>query len=381
MSCNAGGRIELQRWRVPEFLTSVSRRTMLVRNTIDGIQARSLACLVLTCIAPAFWHADHVLADEGAIKVELRKIGDQYRIYRDGEPYYVQGAGLEFGSLQKLAEQGGNSLRTWRTENGRQSGKDLLDQAHQLGLTVSMGLAVGSERHGFDYADADAVSRQLAELKREILKYRDHPALLTWIIGNELNLSAQNPRVWDAVNEISKMIHEVDPNHLTTTALAGINPDLVREIRQRAPDLDLLSIQMYADLVNLPKYLRQMNWDGPYLVSEWGATGHWEVPKTPWGAAIENNSTRQSGLLSRTLSPGDRGGLEALRGFLCFSVGAETGADADLVRDVSGLGRSNRIRRCDAFPLDRPLARKSVATTGSRHAQRQDGLRRDLSAA
>jgi hypothetical protein len=131
----------------------------------------------------------------------------------------------------------------------------------------------------------------LAELKREILKYRDHPALLTWIIGNELNLNAQNPRVWDAVNEISKMIHEVDPNHLTTTALAGINPDLVREIRQRAPDLDLLSIQMYADLVNLPKYLRQMNWDGPYLVSEWGATGHWEVPKTPWGAAIENNSS------------------------------------------------------------------------------------------
>ena len=44
-------------------------------------------------------------------------------------------------------------------------------------------------------------------------------------------------------------------------------------------------------LVNLPRYLEQSDWKGPYLVSEWGATGHWEVGKTPWGAPIENNSS------------------------------------------------------------------------------------------
>ncbi|MEM9329549.1 MAG: hypothetical protein AAGA85_28075, partial [Bacteroidota bacterium] len=97
--------------------------------------------------------------------------------------------------------------------------------------------------------------------------------------------------VWDAVNDISKMIHEIDPNHLTTTTLAGIGQELVDDIKMRATDLDLLSIQMYGDIVNLPRYIEETGWDGPYMVTEWGATGHWEVGTTEWEAPIENNST------------------------------------------------------------------------------------------
>jgi hypothetical protein len=48
---------------------------------------------------------------------------------------------------------------------------------------------------------------------------------------------------------------------------------------------------MYADIINLPRYLRETGWNGPYMVTEWGATGHWEVSKTGWGAPIENDST------------------------------------------------------------------------------------------
>ncbi len=42
----------------------------------------------------------------------------------------------------------------------------------------------------------------------EVLKYKDHPALLTWIIGNEPDLNHTNPKVFDAINDISKMIHQ-----------------------------------------------------------------------------------------------------------------------------------------------------------------------------
>ena len=51
-------------------------------------------------------------------------------------------------------------------------------------------------------------------------------------------------------NEI-KAIQELDPNHPTMTMLAGIGKDTVEFIKTRAPDLDLLGIQMYADIVNL----------------------------------------------------------------------------------------------------------------------------------
>ena len=104
----------------------------------------------------------------------------------------------------------------------------------------------------------------------------------------------KNPKVWDAVNDLSRMIHKIDPNHLTTTPLAGFKKDLVQEVRRRASDLDFLSFQMYGDIVNLPRYLRESGWTGPYLVTEWGATGHWEVGKTDWGAPIENDSTTKA---------------------------------------------------------------------------------------
>lgn len=229
-------------------------------------------------------------------KVEVRKTGDAYQLFVDNQPFYIKGAGLEFGSQEKLMEHGGNSFRTWRTENGQASGKAVLDRALKNGLYVTMGLEIARERHGFDYNDPVAVARQLAEVKKEVLKYKDHPAMLLWGIGNELNLNARNPKVWDAVNEISKMIHRLDPNHPTMTMLAGIGPDLVRQIKQRAGDLDLIGVQMYADIINLPRYLRESGWTGPYVVTEWGATGHWEVGKTAWGAPIENDSTTKADL-------------------------------------------------------------------------------------
>ena len=230
--------------------------------------------------------------------VEVRQANGRYMLHVNDEPFYINGAGLEFGDIDRLAQHGANSFRTWRTDNGRDTGMEVLDRAHANGLMVTMGIEIARERPGsgrgvfeFDYNDSTAVAAQLAAVREEVLMYKDHPALLMWGIGNELNLGASNPRVWDAVNDISKMIHEVDGHHPTTTMLAGIHPQLIQDIKARAPDLDLLSFQMYADIVNLPRYLEESGWDGPYVVSEWGATGHWEVPSTPWGAPVENNST------------------------------------------------------------------------------------------
>jgi len=227
-------------------------------------------------------------------KVQIAKSKDAYQLLVDGQPFYIKGAGLEFGNQEKLAQHGANSFRTWRTENGKDSGQVVLDRALKNGLYVTMGLEIARERHGFNYNDPATVARQLAEVKAQIMQYKDHPALLMWGIGNELNLNASNPKVWDAVNEISKMIHQVDPNHLTLTMLAGIGPDLIKQIKAQAPDLDLIGIQSYADIINLPRYLRESEWSGPYIVTEWGATGHWEVPKTAWGAPVENDSTTKA---------------------------------------------------------------------------------------
>ena len=274
---------------------------------------------------------------DGPAKVEIKQIGGRYQLLRNGRPYYIQGAGLEFGNIDKLAEHGGNSFRTWRTENGQRSAQDILDHAQRCGLTVSMCLEIGKERHGFNYDDETAVARQFATVQAEVMKYKDHPALLMWIIGNELNLSASNPRVWDAVNDISKMIHEVDPNHLTTTALAGIGSELIRELRQRAPDLDLLAIQMYADLINLAKVPGRDRLGRSVRRQRMGSDGSLGGGEDSLGSSDREQQHRQGRPVPPTLRVSDRDRPRTMCGFLRVPVGAETGTHPHLVWHVPGI--------------------------------------------
>lgn len=224
------------------------------------------------------------------VKVEIKKSTDgTFQLLRAGEPYFVKGAG---GSSfpDRLAAYGGNSMRTWGTRNGQA----VLDSAKKYGLTVLMGLDVSSERHGFNYDDTAAVRKQLDRLRGEVLKYRNHPALLAWGIGNELNLRYKNPKVWNAVNDIAKMIHELDPNHPACTVLAGVNKELVTHVNERSPELDFLSVNTYGDLAGLPQHIRSAGWAGAYMVTEWGPTGHWESLVTPWKSAIEETSSEKA---------------------------------------------------------------------------------------
>ena len=225
----------------------------------------------------------------------VRVVGDggAYRLLVNGAPFRVKGAGLESGSVAELAARGGNAFRTWRSDNA----KSLLDQAQAHGLMVALGIELGSERHGFNYSDNAAVAAQLAQVRSQVQRYKDHPALLMWVAGNELNLESSNPQVWDAINQIAGMIHQIDPHHPVMTTLAGIDRPLIDQLKLRAPRLDLIGIQLYGDIENLQAKLDSSGWTGAYLVTEWGPTGHWEVPTTPWGAPIEDHSSRKAELL------------------------------------------------------------------------------------
>ena len=225
------------------------------------------------------------------IKVEIEKTAEGYRLLRGGEPYAVRGAGMGGNDIARFAAAGGNSIRTWTTMATGHDTWELLDTAHAHGVSVALGLPMHAERHGFDYDDPVAVAEQLEVMRGEVLKYRDHPAVLVWLIGNELNHHYENPRVYDAVNDVAAMIAELDPYHPTSTTTSGFKPDVIAEIVARAPALDFISFQNYGSLFRLPAGLAETGFDQPFMVTEWGTIGYWETDETDWGAPVELHSS------------------------------------------------------------------------------------------
>ncbi len=224
------------------------------------------------------------------VKVEVVGSGGQYQLLRGGKPYVVKGAGAIVSNYAELARRGGNSVRTWNIDMAQAR----LDQALEAGLTVSLCLPVVAPRYGFDYSDETFLVAQRTRVWAAVERYRDHPALLAWILGNELNYANTQPALWDEVNNLSRIVHHLDPNHPTTTAIAGLEEDVIRAVLQRAPDLDFLSFQAYGALALLPEFAKGILADTPFMITEWGPLGHWEVDVAGWGAPIEQNSSQKA---------------------------------------------------------------------------------------
>ena len=115
--------------------------------------------LLMTACSPEPGNTD------SPIKVEIVKTDSGYQLLRGGEPYVIRGAGMGRDDIERFAAHGGNSIRTWSTNNDYQDTRELLDTAQANGVTVALGLSMTAERHGFDYEDPDAVEAQLAKIR------------------------------------------------------------------------------------------------------------------------------------------------------------------------------------------------------------------------
>ena len=224
-----------------------------------------------------------------AVKTEVKQTQQGWQFFRNGQPYYVKGAGGTV-HMKTVVACGGNSVRTWGVDNARA----ILDEAQKNGLTVMLGLWMQHERHGFDYNNKEKVKSQFNHFKTIVSELKDHPALLLWGVGNEVDLFYSNTNVWDAVNDVAQMIHETDPNHPTSTVTAGLDSNEVVLIKKKAPHIDIYGVNTYGDIGKVKDNIRKFGWNGPYMITEWGPDGHWESPQTEWGASIEQSSSEKA---------------------------------------------------------------------------------------
>lgn len=236
----------------------------------------------------------------GVRPTAIRRTGNAYELLRYGQPYFIRGAGSladgDQNRFERLKACGGNSIRIWDDNEADQ----VLDEAQRLGMTVFMGVSIARELEGFDYNDQPAIDKQFARVRKLVLKYRNHPALLMWCVGNESALKATNLNVYDEINRITRMIHQLDPGHPVTTAVSLDSERSIWLVRERCPDLDILSVNAYGETLRLREFLDKGGWTGPYIFSEFGNLGYWQVALTPWGTPIEPTSQQKYDFVQTT---------------------------------------------------------------------------------
>ena len=230
------------------------------------------------------------------VKVEVRKTADgKWELLRGGKPYFVKGAGGDF-SREVLVGDGGNSIRLWGVDANT---RNELDEDGKQGVTVALGYWVGHKKDGFKADDPATVKRQLEEFKQVVRMYRNHPAVLVWAIGNEMENGNDTPALWASIEDLAKAAHELDPNHPTMTVIAEVGGSKVANLHKYCPDIDIVGLNSYAGGQNVgDRYLKQVPAGmtaKPYIITEFGPPGQWEYwSKTAFKALNEMTSAEKA---------------------------------------------------------------------------------------
>lgn len=213
-----------------------------------------------------------------------------WRLVRNGKPYFIRGGGGG-GSKALLKEIGGNSFRTW----GADRAKAELDEAAKFGHTVMLGFWLGHHNHGFSYLDKVALERTERDVLATVAKIKDHPSLLCYALGNEMELGEPHPKeMWTFINSLAKKVREADPNHPVGTVVADMWKDKADDINTYAPDLQYIGINSYGGALTVGKRWQELGGKVPYILTEYGPMGANECGVAPNGLPIEWTSTRKA---------------------------------------------------------------------------------------
>ena len=266
------------------------------------IQVSRLACFISACGGFIFIIFSFLSCNEqslgkstatGSDKVEIKPVDGVYRFFKNGTPLLVKGA-VGHTKIAELEACGGNTLSTWDTTMVEK----ILDEALKHHVFVIVGLDIPSGDVTKFYQDEKKVNELFNAHKSTVQRFKNHPSLLAWGLGNELimPISSGSAPFYKTYNRLLKMMHTEDPNHPVTTTLINLQKSSILNIRWKIRDLDFISVNAYNKLKEIKKLLTIVSvvWKGPYLISEWSPNGGWESETTVWQAPIENTSTKKA---------------------------------------------------------------------------------------
>jgi hypothetical protein len=233
----------------------------------------------------------------GGTVVKVTGTKGNWGLTLNGVAYTIKGmtygppAAAAAGYMATLKKMGVNTIRTWGTDGTTQP---LLDTAAAWGIHVVNGFWLNQ---GADYVNDTAYKTStLNSIVATVNQYKNNPGVLMWDVGNEVILTTQDhytgaqieaERIAYAqyVNQVVDAIHAADPNHpvTSTDAYTGAWP----YYKQYTPDLDLMAVNSYGAGCSVPAAFASGGYNKPYILTEGGASGEWEVPNDANGVPTE----------------------------------------------------------------------------------------------
>jgi hypothetical protein len=164
--------------------------------------------------------------------------------------YTVKSSAQYQRDLPILREMGANTIRLWGWGYNADH-QDFLDTAYNHGSRPVYVIPTYWINAAQDLNDPSIRQKIITEFRQMVALHKNHPAILMWMIGNELNapwMYGNSDALFSLINEMALAAHNEEgaAYHPVTTPLA--DTDLIHTIQQRdsqVPNLDVWSVQLY----------------------------------------------------------------------------------------------------------------------------------------
>lgn len=234
----------------------------------------------------------------------IQKKRGKFNFLVDGKPFYIKGVAYNSGhdwrdgnfplskkqilnDLKKIKEMGANTIRRY---NPTINDVNILRAADETDLKVLYGFWFDPE---IDYyKDSVKVNEYLKKVETTVLKYKHHPSLIGWSVGNEtwglLKHQFSKPYLTKVrisylqmLEQMAKTIHQLDPDRLVFSSMEHDEYQTAGEIGafvDWAPSIDVVGINSYyiPQISALNRTFTSIDTTRPYLVSEFGPKGYWK---------------------------------------------------------------------------------------------------------
>ena len=152
-------------------------------------------------------------------------IGDAGDQWPYGDYFTASRQAIYGRDLPRMRQMGANCLRVYGWDPAANH-TGFLNAAYNGGQRPIYVLVNRWIDPSTDWSNANAVNAIAAEWVTLATNIMHHPAVLGYLIGNELNWSdanRQNPAFWAALNRIAGAIRQHDTNHLISTTLTDVD--------------------------------------------------------------------------------------------------------------------------------------------------------------